>query len=136
MYTSGELAWSYKNTKIRASILIPRNTSTFGSPPLLAGPGKHPPPTRIGFKSPATISQAQATSKYSGEAGTLETRGRHDPCVVPRAVPIVEAMAALVCMDMILAQSGRDVLAKKLSREAVDALPMSMKGGKKRARIE
>lgn len=91
---------------------------------------------RLGFKSPATISQAQATSTYGGEAGTLETRGRHDPCVVPRAVPIVEAMAALVCMDMVLAQSGREAVAKRLSRQAVDELPTSMKGGKKRARVE
>lgn len=54
---------------------------------------------RVAFKSPATISQAQSTAKYNGEAGTLEARGRHDPCVVARAVPIVEAMAALVIME-------------------------------------
>lgn len=54
---------------------------------------------RVAFKSPATISQEQNTAKYSGESGVLSTRGRHDPCVVPRAVPIVEAMAALVIME-------------------------------------
>ena len=54
---------------------------------------------RLGFKSPATISQVQATAQYDGTPGTLATRGRHDPCVVPRAVPIVEAMAALVVME-------------------------------------
>ncbi|PVG00702.1 putative ARO2-chorismate synthase [Serendipita vermifera] len=54
---------------------------------------------RVGFKSPATISQAQQTAQYDGTAGTLAARGRHDPCVVPRAVPIVEAMAALVLME-------------------------------------
>ncbi|CAO1620545.1 unnamed protein product [Parajaminaea phylloscopi] len=91
---------------------------------------------RIGFKSPATISQAQATSTYGGMAGTLETRGRHDPCVVPRAVPIVEAMAAMVCMDMILAQGGRQAVAAKLSKEPVAALPTSMKGGQKRPRFD
>jgi len=54
---------------------------------------------RIGFKSPATISQEQTTVKYDGTTGVLATRGRHDPSVVPRAVPIVEAMAALVVME-------------------------------------
>lgn len=41
---------------------------------------------RVPFKSPATISQEQTTAKYSGEEGVLATRGRHDPCVVPRCV--------------------------------------------------
>lgn len=91
---------------------------------------------RIGFKSPATISQPQETSMYDGSKGTLETRGRHDPCVVPRAVPIVEAMAALVCMDLLLAQQGRMAVAKKLGRSAIEALPVSMKGGYKRQRVE
>ena len=54
---------------------------------------------RVAFKSPATIAQEQATAKYDGESGTLAARGRHDPCVVARAVPIVEAMAALVIME-------------------------------------
>lgn len=54
---------------------------------------------RVAFKSPATIAQAQSTVKYNGEAGTLAARGRHDPCVVARAVPIVESMAALVIME-------------------------------------
>jgi len=39
---------------------------------------------RVAFKSPATISQEQATAKYDGTSGVLATRGRHDPCVVPR----------------------------------------------------
>lgn len=62
---------------------------------------------RIAFKPPATIGQAQATCTYEGEASSLEAKGRHDPCVVPRAVPIVEAMAALVVMDALMAQSAR-----------------------------
>jgi chorismate synthase len=63
---------------------------------------------RVAFKPPATIGQAQTTAGYdTGEAGTLEAKGRHDPCVVPRAVPIVEAMAALVVMDALLAQQAR-----------------------------
>jgi len=63
---------------------------------------------RVAFKSPATIGQPQATAKYSGEAGTLAAKGRHDPCVVPRAVPIVEAMAALVLMDALCVQQSRE----------------------------
>lgn len=63
---------------------------------------------RVAFKSPATIGVAQQTTKYSGEQGTLEAKGRHDPCVVPRAVPIVEAMAALVIMDALCVQQSRE----------------------------
>ncbi|EON96323.1 putative chorismate synthase protein [Phaeoacremonium minimum UCRPA7] len=63
---------------------------------------------RVGFKPPATIGQAQTTATYDGESeGVLAAKGRHDPCVVPRAVPIVEAMAALVIMDAVLAQQAR-----------------------------
>ncbi|KAJ3100086.1 hypothetical protein HDU96_010470 [Phlyctochytrium bullatum] len=48
---------------------------------------------------PATIGMSQATASYVGKDGVLEAKGRHDPCVLPRAVPIVEAMAALVVME-------------------------------------
>lgn len=61
----------------------------------------------VAFKPPATISQAQQTAMYNEVEGLLEAKGRHDPCVVPRAVPIVEAMAALVIMDAVLAQQAR-----------------------------
>lgn len=63
---------------------------------------------KVAFKSPATIGQAQNTATYDGTDGTLAAKGRHDPCVVPRAVPIVEAMAALVIMDAILIQQSRE----------------------------
>ncbi|KAK6524235.1 bifunctional chorismate synthase/riboflavin reductase [NAD(P)H] aro2 [Orbilia ellipsospora] len=63
---------------------------------------------KVAFKSPATISVPQETTSYSGEPGTLAAKGRHDPCVVPRAIPIVEAMAALVVMDMVLMQQSRE----------------------------
>ncbi|EGS23062.1 chorismate synthase-like protein [Thermochaetoides thermophila DSM 1495] len=63
---------------------------------------------RVAFKPPATIGQEQLTATYDGEEeGILAAKGRHDPCVVPRAVPIVEAMAALVIMDAVLAQQAR-----------------------------
>lgn len=65
---------------------------------------------KVAFKPPATISQDQTTARYdaSGE-GVLAAKGRHDPCVVPRAVPIVEGMAALVIADAVMAQHAREV---------------------------
>jgi chorismate synthase len=54
---------------------------------------------RVAFKPTATILQPQATVDTSGAETELMGRGRHDPCVVPRAVPIVEAMTALVVVD-------------------------------------
>ena len=62
---------------------------------------------RIAFKPPATIGQAQQTVDYSGKETILEAKGRHDPCVVPRAVPIVETMTALVLADLIMLQKIR-----------------------------
>ncbi|KAL7931733.1 chorismate synthase [Trichoderma chlorosporum] len=65
---------------------------------------------RVAFKPPATISQAQTTARYDGSGeGVLAAGGRHDPCVVPRAVPIVEAMAALTIADAVMAQHARQV---------------------------
>lgn len=57
---------------------------------------------RTAFKPTATIKRAQNTVDYDGNPVVLETKGRHDPCVVPRAVAIVESMAALVLADMAL----------------------------------
>lgn len=54
---------------------------------------------RVAFKPVATISKEQKTVTTSGEAASLKAFGRHDPCVLPRAVPIVDAMAALVVID-------------------------------------
>lgn len=82
---------------------------------------------RIAFKPPATISQEQRTTRYDGQEGILETRGRHDPCVVPRAVSIVESMAALAIMDLVLAQNARSASAHCLGTSAIAALPQSMK---------
>lgn len=65
---------------------------------------------RVAFKPTATISQSQATVTAAGEDSTLAARGRHDPCVLPRAVPIVEAMTALVLCDHALRQRALDCL--------------------------
>jgi chorismate synthase len=59
---------------------------------------------RVAFKPTSTIARAQKTVTAAGEETTLAARGRHDPCVLPRAVPIVEAMAALVLCDHALRQ--------------------------------
>jgi chorismate synthase len=61
---------------------------------------------RVAFKPPATIALGQKTVTTSNEEAELAARGRHDPCVLPRAVPIVEAMAALVLCDHALRQNA------------------------------
>lgn len=72
---------------------------------------------RVGFKPTATITKPQQTVSIEGEPCELAARGRHDPCVVPRAVPIVEAMVHLVVVDHALRQRAQDAL----PREAFDA---------------
>ena len=62
---------------------------------------------RAAFKPTATILRPQETVDLEGNPTTLEGRGRHDPCVLPRAVPIVEAMMALVLVDHWLRQRGQ-----------------------------
>jgi chorismate synthase len=62
---------------------------------------------RTAFKPTATIARPQTTADYDGNETVLKPAGRHDPCVVPRAVPVVESMAAIVLADMALAQSAR-----------------------------
>ena len=57
---------------------------------------------RVAFKPVATILMEQHTVDGEGEETTLKARGRHDPCVLPRAVPIVEAMAAITILDYYL----------------------------------
>ncbi len=59
---------------------------------------------RVAFKPTATISREQETVTVSGESTTVAAQGRHDPCVLPRAVPMVEAMTALVLCDHALRQ--------------------------------
>ena len=65
---------------------------------------------RVPFKPTATISSAQDTVDRDNNAVTLAAKGRHDPCVLPRAVPMVEAMALLVLADHWLRQQATDVL--------------------------
>ena len=61
---------------------------------------------RVAFKPTATVMRAQKTVSTEGEDTTITGRGRHDPCVLPRAVPMVEAAAALVMADQALRQES------------------------------
>jgi chorismate synthase len=62
---------------------------------------------RIAFKPVATIIQEQQSISTSNQQVTMEGKGRHDPCVVPRAVPIVESMAAITILDFFLRNKAR-----------------------------
>ncbi len=61
---------------------------------------------RVAFKPVATLLRDQPTVNLAGEAALVHPHGRHDPCVLPRAVPIVEAMAAMVVLDNLLINKG------------------------------
>ena len=63
---------------------------------------------RVAFKPVATLLMQQPTISVSGEETTVLARGRHDPCVVPRAVPVVEAMSALTILDFLLISKARN----------------------------
>ncbi|KAL2526431.1 Chorismate synthase [Abeliophyllum distichum] len=65
---------------------------------------------RIGFKPTSTISRKQNTVTRDKHETELIARGRHDPCVVPRAVPMVEAAVALVLVDQLMAQYAQCML--------------------------
>jgi chorismate synthase len=67
---------------------------------------------RVAFKPTATIAREQKSVTGSGQATKLAARGRHDPCVLPRAVPMVEAMAALVLCDHALRQRAISISEK------------------------
>ena len=67
---------------------------------------------RIAFKPVATLLRPQTTVNSDGQPTTLQARGRHDPCVLPRAVPIVEAMAAITILDHYLRAMSQHLPAK------------------------
>ena len=62
---------------------------------------------RVAFKPTSTIGQEQATVTRDGEETTIRGKGRHDPCVLPRAVPMVESMVALVLADHLMQQKAQ-----------------------------
>lgn len=61
----------------------------------------------VAFKPVSSIGHPQETHTFDSKPITLETKGRHDPCVLPRAPPIVDNMAAIVIMDLLLAQNSQ-----------------------------
>src|SRR5260221_9280766 len=70
---------------------------------------------RVAFKPTATILRPQATVNVEGEPLELAARGRNDPCVLPRAVPVVEAMAVVVIFDLWLGDKGPRSLFRKMA---------------------
>ena len=73
---------------------------------------------RIAFKPTATVLKPQKTVRPDGRATELSAKGRHDPCVLPRAVPIVEAMAALVAVDHWIRDRGQNTPFGRCGRKA------------------
>jgi chorismate synthase len=71
---------------------------------------------RAAFKPTATIRKPQETVDVRGRPAILEAQGRHDPCVLPRAVPLVEAMAALVLVDHWMQQLALDEAVRRIER--------------------
>ncbi len=69
----------------------------------------------MAFKPVSTIGMAQETSDYSGTKTILEAKGRHDPCVLPRAPAIVEAMASIVLVDAFLVQQINELTHRQLT---------------------
>ena len=66
---------------------------------------------RVGIKPASSISQDQETCTFTGEPHVLSVKGRPDPCVLPRAPPLVEGMTAMVLMDAALRQRARTATA-------------------------
>jgi len=64
---------------------------------------------RIAFKPVATLLREQQTVDVNGQPAVLRVRGRHDPCVLPRAVPIVEAMASMTVLDFLMMQKAQTI---------------------------
>lgn len=65
---------------------------------------------RVAFKPTSTIGQEQRTVSRDGSEALLRGKGRHDPCVLPRAVPIVEAMVAVTLLDALMVHHGQNEL--------------------------
>ncbi len=82
---------------------------------------------RVVFKPTATIFHDQKTVDRSGAEAILKAKGRHDPCVVPRAVPIVDAMAALTILDHILRQEAYHRFQPGISSERTFSEPFRLK---------
>jgi chorismate synthase len=87
---------------------------------------------RVAFKPTATIAREQKTVTRAKKQTQLAARGRHDPCVLPRAVPMVEAMCALVLADHALLQNATSVI--KTSTKTASRAGIRRRDGSARAR--
>lgn len=91
---------------------------------------------RVAIKAVSTIGQAQTTSTFDGEETVLEAKGRHDPCVLPRAPPLLEGMTALVLADAVQLQrtrlSGDNTIADPALMAGVDANGAAAPSAKKK----
>ena len=74
---------------------------------------------RIAFKPVATLLREQRTVDTNGQETTLKAKGRHDPCVLPRAVPVVEAMAAMTVLDAYLADKAGKMPHKSIKMQKI-----------------
>ena len=83
---------------------------------------------RVAFKPVATLLRPQETVDMEGNPTTLTARGRHDPCVLPRAVPVVEAMAAIVILDQYI---STNMFRKSLSAKGPDIVKRILGKGNK-----
>jgi len=102
-YGSGFDCITMKGSEHNDVFLSDGSTATNYSGGIQGGISNGMPVTmRIAFKPVATIIQSQKTIDVEGNEVLIDGKGRHDPCVVPRAVPIVEAMAAITILDFFL----------------------------------
>ncbi len=102
-YGSGFLGTTLKGSQHNDEILTNETTKTNYSGGIQGGISNGMPiEFTVAFKPVATLMKAQSSIDESNKQVTVEGKGRHDPCVVPRAIPIVEAMAALVLADAFL----------------------------------
>jgi chorismate synthase len=107
-----EIGSGFSSSKMRGSqhndVILPNGaTATNFSGGIQGGISNGQPiEFRVAFKPVATLMQDQASIDKAGNEILLEGKGRHDPCVVPRAVPIVEAMCALVLLDYVLLEKA------------------------------
>lgn len=76
---------------------------------------------KVAFKPVSTIAKEQVTATFDGQDAVLASKGRHDPCVLPRTPPLLEAMAALVVADMTLQQITRSVVAGQVCSFVTEA---------------
>ncbi|CAN0078467.1 unnamed protein product, partial [Ectocarpus sp. 8 AP-2014] len=79
------------------------------------------------FKPTSTIGQLQNTVTRGGEETTMRGKGRHDPCVLPRAAPMVEAMVALVLADVLMQQKAQCELFPADALDTLETNPLGKK---------